>query len=379
MDTLDIQSQAAFPPLPRSVGLLLTFRCTAACADCCFECSPQRRETLRLEDALDAVDQLAAIPGVESITFSGGECFLRHADLARLLERARSLGLRTKCVTNGYWALGREAAERKLRPLVEAGLGILELSTDDYHAEHVPLARVAHALEAAHALGLETHVIVIADQGTRGLAEILRALGLSFEPEETREFPVLPVGFARERIPAERLRTREGLPSGLCRDALRRPAVGPDGCVYACCGVAGFAPPLRIGEKGEPLRTVFDRARLDPLLMVLSQDGPAGLARIAARHGLFDPDQPFVDECHLCHALLSDDRVAEALRQDLDRNLLWYLLRRDWAEAAFDETAAGPAPDELESLMTTAEDEGLSSSAGLAGRGSLPLQKGASS
>lgn len=350
------ERKPAFPPPPRSVGLLLTFRCTAECADCCFECSPRRTEALPLADALDAVDQLAAIPGVESVTLSGGECFLRHADVVRILERARERGLRTKCVTNGYWALDREAALRRLRPLAEAGLGILELSTDDYHAEHVPLDRVAHALEAAHALGLETHVIVIADRKTRGLAGILQALDLSFQPEETREFPVLPVGFARQRIPAERLRTRDGLPSGLCQDALRRPAVGPDGCVYACCGVAGFAPPLRIGERGEPLAAVFERARLDPLLMVLAMDGPAGLARIAERNGLFQPNRPdqrFVDECHLCHALLTDGRVAEALRHDLDRDLLWYLLRRDWAEAAVDTTDeidADPSPDRLNSL-----------------------------
>jgi hypothetical protein len=358
------QIQPSFPPSPRSVGLLLTYRCTAACADCCFECSPRRTESLPLEWALDAVDQLAEVPGVESITISGGECFLRHGDLIRILERARQRGLRTKCVTNGYWALDREAALRKLRPLVEAGLRTLELSTDDYHVEHVPLTRVAHALEAAHALGLETHVIVIADRGTRGLTEILQELDLSFEPEETREFPVLPVGFARQRIPPERLRHREGLPCGLCADALRRPAVGPDGHVYACCGVAGFAPPLRIGEAGEPLQTVFERARLDPLLMVLSMDGPAGLARIAARNNLFDPDQPFVDECHLCHALLSDGGVAEALRRDLDRNLLWYLLRRDWAEAAL----AG----KTENLTNLAGDEGWTSPAGFDGRAPLP-------
>lgn len=102
MDTVDHMSAASFPAPPRSVGLLLTFRCTAACADCCFECSPERRESLPLERALDLVDQLAEIAGVESITFSGGECFLRHRDLVRILERARERGLRTKCVTNGY-------------------------------------------------------------------------------------------------------------------------------------------------------------------------------------------------------------------------------------------------------------------------------------
>jgi hypothetical protein len=118
---------------------------------------------------------------------------------------------------------------------------------------------------------------------------------------------------------------------------------------------------------------------MDPLLMVLALDGPAGLARIAARHGLFDPGQPFVDECHLCHTLLSDGRVAEALRRDLDRDVLWYLLRRDWAEAGFDETAGDPVPDPFHSLMTAAGDEGWSSPAGLAGRSSLPSQKGAPS
>ena len=189
-----------FPPEPQSLGLLLTYRCTAACSDCCFECSPQRREALPLGVALDVIDQAAAMPSVEGVTLSGGEIFLRYDDVLKIVARAAGHGLKTKCVTNGYWALGRDVARRKLRPLVDAGLQTLELSTDDYHAEHVPLERVAHALEAAHELGLETHVIVIVDRTTRGLADILHELDLSFEPTATREFPEIGRASCRERV-----------------------------------------------------------------------------------------------------------------------------------------------------------------------------------
>lgn len=325
---------ALFPPAPENVGLLLTYRCTAACDDCCFECSPRRREEMPLAVALEAVDQLAGMESVRGITLSGGECFLRYGDMLRILERARERGLATKIVTNGYWASSPEVARRKLRPLIAAGLGAIELSTDDYHARFVPLERVRNALEAAHELGLATHVIVIADREARGIDAILRELALSFTPEAAREFPVLPIGFARERIPAARLKLRDGMPGGRCLDTLRRPALTPRGELFACCAVAGFTPPLRIGgANGGDLKTQLAEAREDPLHMVLALDGPAGLAAIAARLGIFAPESPFVDECHLCHELLGNPAVAGALREHLSRNHLWYLLRRDYAES----------------------------------------------
>lgn len=333
----------AFPAVPETAGLLLTYRCTASCDDCCFECSPQRREMLPLADALAVVDQLGAVESVRAITLSGGECFLRCRELVRILGRARQRGLATKCVTNGYWALDRDVARRKLVPLVEAGLGALELSTDAYHAPFVPFERVAHALEAAHELGLETHVIVITDRQALGLGEVLERLDLSFEPEVAREFPLLPIGFARERIPPERLLVRPGLPDGPCAEALRRPAVAPDGTVYACCAVAGFTPPLELGTLGEaPLGEILARGRDDPLHMVLSLDGPCKLAEIAAAAGVFDPEEEaFVDECHLCRLLLEDPEVVAVLRDELNHNALAYRLRRDYAEHLLAQRAPG--------------------------------------
>ncbi len=322
-----------FPPPPESVGFLLTYKCTAACDDCCFECTPKRSETLPLGHALRAIDELGEISSLRGITFSGGECFLRYHDMIAIAKRAREKGLRVKCVTNAYWATNAKVATKKLQPLMDAGLGTLEVSTDDYHVPYVPFDRAAHALEAAHALGLETHVIVVYDSHTRRLGDVLRELKLTFDPDVAREFAALPVGFAKDRIPPERLVADNTPRLRPCADIGRRPSITPRGEVYSCCSVAGCTPPLRLGAVGEDsLADLFEHSNFDALSTVLSLDGPAALAKIAAAEIGFDADRPFVDECHLCHALLSDDAIVRRLKKVLEKNKICYLLRRDYAE-----------------------------------------------
>jgi len=58
---------------------------------------------------------LEAFPSIRAVVFTGGECFLLGDGLTQGIERAARAGRGTRCVTNGYWATSREAAERRLR------------------------------------------------------------------------------------------------------------------------------------------------------------------------------------------------------------------------------------------------------------------------
>lgn len=330
---MDINDDWLFPPSPKSVGLLLTYTCTAACKNCCFECTPKRRETLPISLCLCAIDELSEIGTVESITLSGGECFLRYDDILQIVRRVRENGMQVKCVTNAYWAINLKVALKKLRPLVQVGLNVIEVSTDDYHIEYVPMTRVANALEAAYILGIETHLTVIYDRQTRRLNEILRKLDLSYKPTVVSEFPVLNVGFAKDRINEECLITQDTLPSRSCAEVIRRPSITPHGELFACCAVAGFTSPLKMGVVNSiKLSKLFEQARSEALYIILAFDGPIKLAAIAAEHGVFDLEQTFVDECHLCHTLLSDEKVVSVVLEELKKDRLFYLLRRDYVE-----------------------------------------------
>ena len=103
---------------PTHLTILPTYRCTAACAQCCFESDPHVQGRIPLERILDYIDQAARdFPTLKLVVFSGGECFLLRDDLDKAIARAAGHGLATRCVTNGYWATSKRAAQERIAPL----------------------------------------------------------------------------------------------------------------------------------------------------------------------------------------------------------------------------------------------------------------------
>src|SRR5437899_7114277 len=74
---------------PTHLTILPTYRCTAACAQCCFESNPHVQGRIPIERILDYIDQAAGdFPSLRLVVFSGGECFLLRQDLDAAIERA---------------------------------------------------------------------------------------------------------------------------------------------------------------------------------------------------------------------------------------------------------------------------------------------------
>jgi len=146
---------------PTHLTILPTYRCTAACAQCCFESNPHVQGRIPIERILDYIDQAAGdFPSLRLVVFSGGECFLLRQDLDAAIERATSRGLATRCVTNGYWATSPRAARERILPLYEAGLTELNFSTGDDHQKFVPFERIVHGAVAAAESGIRALIVV---------------------------------------------------------------------------------------------------------------------------------------------------------------------------------------------------------------------------
>lgn len=155
-------------PQPRTAAFLTTYQCTAACRECCFGCSPAAQERMSISDLREAIDAtVEAFPGLRGVIFTGGECFLLGRDLVAAVAYARSKGLGTRCVTNAYWATSANGVERHLRPLIEAGLSELNISTGDAHQAFVPWERVVRAAIASVDGGLLTLVTIETKPGSR--------------------------------------------------------------------------------------------------------------------------------------------------------------------------------------------------------------------
>lgn len=147
---------------PSSLTILSTYRCTAACRECCFESSPKIRGGIPPERILQYIDEAAETfaPTLKLIVFSGGECFLSGKNLDAAIARANSHGLAVRCVTNGFWAVTPERAEKRVLELKSAGLSELNISTGDEHQEFVPFERVVNAAIAAAANDIAALIVV---------------------------------------------------------------------------------------------------------------------------------------------------------------------------------------------------------------------------
>jgi len=306
---------------PFRVGLLLTERCDIACAHCWLEPSSNGAD-MSLDEAQDYIDQTSSIPTVEWISFTGGEPFLLPGLLNELVGYASAKGLRTECVTNCSWAETPEKTEEKLKTLKESGLDVVNISADDFHQEFVPFENVRNCFEAARSLGLKTVIMSAAQAGgTLRLAEIINRLGPEEigtlgEGESTEglsaiavETGFIPVGRGAE-IPRNRWLIGESPTEGPCRLVLRDSGIDPRGELLACCSAASLLARGRLGSiVGTGIRQLLDDAGEQPLFKILSEQGPSSLADSLG----INWKEGFVSRCHLCHEVLKDPRLDEAI------------------------------------------------------------------
>jgi hypothetical protein len=314
---------------PTHLTILPTYRCTAACAQCCFESNPHLEGRIPIERILGYIDQAAAdFPTLRLIVFSGGECFLLRDDLDRAIARATERGLATRCVTNGYWATSARAARERIAPLYEAGLAEINFSTGDDHQKFVPFERVVLGATAAAEFGVHALIVVEGSREAR------------FTMDDALRHPVL-AGFLKESPARGRLdllnnvwipfrddasitqsdeiyRRREGLdrfPG--CDNVLENMVITPHEQLASCCGLTfEHIPEMKLGDaRTRRLRDLYDAQLEDFFKIWIRVEGPERIFHFAT---LKDPALAYPDAathpCQTCAALFLNPRVRRVLQ-----------------------------------------------------------------
>jgi hypothetical protein len=243
---------------------------------------------------------------------------VRKSTVLRLLRECRRLGLSSALTTNGHWGKSPGDARRTVGQLRGAGLGLLTLSYDRYHAAHQGPGPALNIATAAQNLGFPINLSVVRLADDQELAELIapfeRLSGIRL-----RFYDVEPVGRARG-LPPEGLRTESG---GFCF-ACSIPCITDDGRLTACNGPSYFAPatsPLNLGrlDRGS-LRELLEQHSRDPVLETLRTFGPARLREELERIPEFQ-SFPFRERyhglCDLCHHITNDAPALTALRERL--------------------------------------------------------------
>jgi MoaA/NifB/PqqE/SkfB family radical SAM enzyme len=277
--------------------LLLTYQCTMECDHCFVWGSPWQSAVMTRRQVDNILQQAQEAESVEWIYFEGGEPFLYYALLVHAVESAAASGFHVGLVSNGYWATSLEDARAWLGPFV----GLVEdlsLSCDQYHGDEESAQRVAHAHQAARALGIPTGVIQVASPGAQDAVQSSGQL-----PQG--ESAVMYRGRAVEKL-SGRATTSPWSEFTTCPyEDLREPGrvhVDPFGHLHLCQGIS-------LGNLFQmPLREICERYQPDrhPIAGPLLAGGPAELVR---RYEV--PHQArYAGACHLC------DQTRQQLRAD---------------------------------------------------------------
>ncbi|MBL7214954.1 MAG: 4Fe-4S cluster-binding domain-containing protein [Phycisphaerae bacterium] len=124
----------------RYAGLILTYRCTAACRFCYYSCSPQATGLMSAATAIEAWEGLVRIAGENAkVHITGGEPFLYFERLSEIAEQAHQLKLTglDSVETNADWGENEREISDKLKFLDSVGLDRLKISWDPFHEEFV--------------------------------------------------------------------------------------------------------------------------------------------------------------------------------------------------------------------------------------------------
>jgi radical SAM protein with 4Fe4S-binding SPASM domain len=120
----------------------ITLACDLACRHCGSRAGHDRPDELTTAEALDLVDQMAAL-GVKEVTLIGGEAYLR-ADWLDIIRRIRARGM--LCTTTSG---GRGLTAERVAEAADAGLMGASISLDGDEATHDRLRGVAGSYRAA--------------------------------------------------------------------------------------------------------------------------------------------------------------------------------------------------------------------------------------
>lgn len=301
-----------------SAGLMLSYFCPAQCACCYVFSGPNAGEAateMSVEDALDHWAAILRLGGEKGkVHLTGGEPFGDFERLERILQGAceKHLGGLEKIETNAYWCTDEKVVRERLGRLKELGLERLQISTDVYHQEYVPMERVELAVRIAReVLGADgvqvrwrdfyENPVLVGKMGDRERTEQLLA---AYKKRRERL-----LGRAADKLAnLFPLRNYESFADNNCGKSFlgaRHVHVDGAGNVFSgtCIGIiVGQVKPRKAVTLDE-LWCGFDY-REHPIISVLVDQGPVGLWSIAEELG-YVGGQGYASKCHLCYELRS--------------------------------------------------------------------------
>lgn len=290
------------------------------------------------EDIIKHIDATTnAFSSIKILVLTGGECFLLGEHLERIINYSTKKGLLTRVVTNAYWATSIDEAERRIKPLVDAGLTEINFSTGDNHQKFVAFDNIVNASLTSYELGIRTICINIESHKNAAftLADIESNTLLSplIESGNILCFEGAWMNFKKtdengldnlNSIPFTRPRP--------CAHLYNSIIINPYSELLACCGLTSeYNPYLKIGNlQAYSLIDLYDYQFNDLFKFWLYVDGPEYIY-IRLMKALNSPRKRMRHECEYCMELVNSPEkikvVGKLAMRELDGILYRNTLR----------------------------------------------------
>lgn len=310
---------------PTIIALLTTLRCTAACENCCFGCTPKQGRSMTYQEMKDYVDMcLEAYPdSLYKLSLTGGECMLLGKDIDRILSYGKSKGLKCILISNAFWAADYDKAYSTLKRLKRNGLDYISFSSGADHNKYVPWTNVRNAAIAAALLGIDCEVRLeytpwsseakidinsdteLTELSKQGKIAISHSPWMRFENNRKKE----------KSFKYKLHKTKEKEP---CQNLFRCIVINPYGEVYACCGIGCcHIPQLRLGNVNkESVKTVYERAFDDFLKIWLYTDGPQAVLEFVDKKTNQKLPWHTMHICDKCRTIFTDKSIIPLLKDN---------------------------------------------------------------
>jgi Radical SAM superfamily/4Fe-4S single cluster domain len=299
--------------------LIPSDHCNLSCRHCAPACGPKLKHRWDATLLRTCISDAAKIPNLNKVVhFAGGEPLLYQRELLELCQHAHQNGFASTMVTNGFWGRNSDRSREYFKQLSHFGLVRVELSTDVFHQEFLPIEVIGQAIGVLKGVGLRITLRVI----TTRAHSIDETLGrLSPEDLDGLEIigsPVVPIGRAREAVPQSEYYLSDRGSVGACHQSLNL-TVRSDGSVFPCCAGSEENPSLSIGNiNALPIDLLVRRAELNMTLKQLVYSGPSSFFELLREEGLGHKIKcKYTNICHVCSEMFSDREVVDVISRHM--------------------------------------------------------------
>jgi MoaA/NifB/PqqE/SkfB family radical SAM enzyme len=293
----------------KSAGILLTYRCNAACAHCYENSGPTKRALMPVEHLRELLREFKKLGFTgRDLHFAGGEPFFDYKHLIACFNVAKEEGMLPlgKLETNGFWCKTDNLARERMTEIKGFGIGTLLVSCDPFHQEFVPI----ETLKRAERIGNEVFGKGVVSVRPRDFFDDPIDMMSLTEEEKTDVYrslldarPMRMIGRAAhslshlvEKHPKERYTNARCGRKLLWKKSIH---IDPHGNVFpsVCAGIA-------IGNTMKtPLSKIYEEFEIrdHPMVQTLVERGPLPLMEEAIQAGFADKKEGYASKCHLCY------------------------------------------------------------------------------